>query len=93
MPKSIKTKIDRFDSNLWHFHLVIPQKFAHQIIDGTNRRVVATINKTIQFQAALMPLGDGDYFININQQIRKKLKLVLFGKILKKTFLLKKNLK
>lgn len=75
MPQSIKTKIDRFNSNLWHFHVVIPQKFAQQFIDGTNRRVVATINKTIQFQAALMPLGDGDYFININQQIRKKLKL------------------
>ena len=75
MPKSIKTKKDRFNSNLWHFHLVIPQKFANQFIDGTNRRVVVNINKNIQFQAALMPLADGDYFININQQIRKKLKL------------------
>jgi hypothetical protein len=75
MPKSIKTKIDQFDSNLWHFHVVIPRKFTNQFIDGTKRRVIATINKTIEFQAALMPLGDSDYFININQHIRKKLKL------------------
>jgi hypothetical protein len=54
---------------------VIPQKFANQFIDGTNRRMVVKMNKTIQFKAALMPLGDGDYLININQQIRKKLKL------------------
>jgi hypothetical protein len=73
--KSIKTKLDRFNSNIWHFHVVIPQKIGNLFIEGTNRRVVCLLNKTESFQAALMPLGDGNYFININQTIRKKLKL------------------
>lgn len=73
--KSIKTKLDRFNSNIWHFHVVIPQKIGNLFIEGANRRVICKLNKTEQIHAALMPLGDGNYFININQTIRKILKL------------------
>lgn len=73
--KSIKTKLDRFNSNIWHFHVVITQKIGNLFIEGANRRVICRLNKTEQIHAALMPLGDGNYFININQTIRKKLKL------------------
>lgn len=72
---SIKTYLARFDSNLWHFHVEVPAAKVKSLVSGKDRRVICHINKTITTQAALMPLGNGDFFININQTIRKKLKL------------------
>lgn len=72
---SFKTTLGRFDSNLWHFHVVAPLKKVSSLIEKGDKRVICTLNKTISFHAALMPLGDGNFFINVNQEIRKKLKL------------------
>jgi Domain of unknown function (DUF1905) len=68
-------KLDRFNSNLWHFHFIVPSKIAKKFIEGNNRRVVCTLNETETFQAALMHLGDGDFFINVNKKLRDKLKI------------------
>lgn len=73
--KTIVSTLQRFDSNLWHFHVMIPKKFASPFVKGNNRRVVCTLNKTITFHAALMPDGEGAFFINVNQEVRKKLRL------------------
>ncbi len=78
----IKTTLQRFEGNLWHFHVVIKQKTANNFIDGNNRRVICLLNKTEQFQAALMPHGDGDYFININKELRTKLRLNIGDEVL-----------
>lgn len=72
---SFKAIIDRFNSNLWHFHVKVPKKIAVNFIDGNDKRVVCTLNQTESFQAALMSLGDGNFFININKQLRNKLKV------------------
>jgi hypothetical protein len=72
---SFKAIIDRFNSNLWHFHVIVPKETALKFIDGNDKRVVCTLNQTESFQAALMPLGDGNFFININKQLRNKLKV------------------
>lgn len=78
MAKSAKvftSVLDRFEGNLWHFHVLIPAKLAKPFISGTNRRVVCTLNQAVTFHAALMPSGNGDFFINVNKEIRTKLKL------------------
>lgn len=72
---NLKSTLDRFDSNLWHFHFVVPSKKVTSLTGKGDKRVICTLNKTIRFHAALMPLGDGNFFINVNQTIRKKLKL------------------
>jgi hypothetical protein len=72
---SFKAIIDRFNSNLWHFHVIVSKKIALKFIDGNDKRVVCTINQTESFQAALMPFGDGNFFINVNKQLRTKLKV------------------
>ena len=66
---------DWFNSNIWHFHFVVPIKIAKKFIDGNNRRVVCTLNETETFQTALMHLGDGNFFINVNKKLRDKLKI------------------
>jgi hypothetical protein len=74
-PVSFTTKLDRFNSNIWHFHFVVPAKTAKKFIDGNNRRVICTLNNTETFQTALMHLGDGNFFINVNKKLRDKLKI------------------
>lgn len=68
--------LDKFEGNLWSYHVVIPAKIAIQYISGENdRRVICTFNNQIEFQCALMHKGDGDYFINVNKKIREELNL------------------
>lgn len=73
--KNITAVLSRFNSNLWHFHLVIPANAVKSLTKNNQRRVICTLNQTVTFQAALMPLGDGNFFVNVNQTIRKKLRL------------------
>jgi translation initiation factor IF-1 len=72
---SFTTSLNRFDSNLWHFHIIVEKKIAEKVMTKESRRVVCTLLQTTSFQGALMPYGDGNYFINVNNQLRKKLKL------------------
>lgn len=70
------TVLDKFDSNLWGHHIVVPEIIADQFVtEETDRRVVCTLNDIIEFQCALMPKGGGGYFININKKIRDSLQL------------------
>jgi hypothetical protein len=73
---TFKTALERFgNTNLWHSFITVPEKFAQPFIDETGRRVICTLNETESFHAALMHSGQGDYFINVNAVLRKKLKL------------------
>jgi bifunctional DNA-binding transcriptional regulator/antitoxin component of YhaV-PrlF toxin-antitoxin module len=74
-PKTIvfKSTIGKFDGNLWHYHIAVPVKYVQDFLE--NKRIVCTLNQHTTFQAALMPMGDGNYFININKKLRENLKL------------------
>ena len=50
-------------------------EIAKQFIEKNNRRVICTLNDRHEFHAALMPNGKGGFFITINSELRKKLKL------------------
>ncbi len=70
------TTLDKFDSNLWGHHIFVPDVIAKSFItENGDRRVVCTLNDTVKFQCALMPKGDGGFFININKKIRDSLQL------------------
>lgn len=73
--KTHQATLARFNSKLWHFHILVPSRVAGPLGQGGSRRVVCTINHTITFQCALMHDGDGGFFININAAIRNKLNL------------------
>lgn len=79
---SFTAAVDKFDSNLWHFHIPVSKKIAEKFIDGNDRRIVCTLNKTETFQAALMPSGKGDFFILVNKKLRDKLKVKDMDEIL-----------
>ena len=59
---------------MWEAKLMVPDRISNEIRAAQpDRRVVATFNEGISQQAALMPNGDGRYFIMLNKQMRKKL--------------------
>jgi len=71
-----KTKLVRKSSSLsWNFTIDVPLDIAEQFITKDNRRILCTLNEKQEFHAALMPNGNGGFFITINAEIRKKLKL------------------
>lgn len=69
--------LERFNSNLWGFHLNVPDAISGVFLAADIRRLVCTLNEKEIFQCALMPKGEGSYFININKKLRDKLGLKL----------------
>ncbi|PCJ63882.1 MAG: hypothetical protein COA58_14725 [Bacteroidetes bacterium] len=70
-----KSHIIKLDGDVWHLAILVPQKIAKAFVTKENRRVVCIINGNHSFQCALMPSGNGDFFINVNKVIRTKLDL------------------
>lgn len=64
-----------YDSALWGGHIIVPVKVVNHFMKQKITRVVCRLNDEFEFQCALMPKGEGVYFININSEIRKKIKL------------------
>lgn len=76
--------LDDFQSDLWHFFIPVPAAIALQFSEGNDRRVVCSLHNPkgkAEFQCALMPRGDGSFFINVNKKIRDKLDLKLGGQV------------
>ncbi len=66
--------LQNFHDNLWHYHLNVPSDIANLYITN-NRRIFCQIGTLEPFACALMPDGQGDYFINLNKERRKQLGL------------------
>lgn len=72
---TFQTKLHHFDStDLWHFHLKVPAEIAAPYIQN-DRRIVCQIGTMAPFACALMPDGNGDYFINLNKERRQQVGL------------------
>ncbi len=77
-----KSVLDKFEGNLWSYHVIIPAEMALEyILNENDRRVICTLNDKITFQCALMHKGNGDYFINVNKKIREALNLNLGNEV------------
>ncbi len=77
-----KTQLIKFNDNaVWSYHLDVPDDVARAYVDGTNRRVICTLNGKESVQCALMGKG-GSWFINVNKKLRDKLGLVIGQEIL-----------
>lgn len=75
--KFTTTLFQLYDSDVWYAGLHVPRDLAEPFLtDGPNKhRVWLTLEGTERWQAALMPRGDGDYFINVNKSVRERLQL------------------
>lgn len=71
----LKSRVSKLDSAVWNMHLTIPKSVSDHFIATTGKRIICNIDGQHEFHAALMPKGEGIYFVNINKEIRKKLRL------------------
>ena len=69
------TTLSRFNSDLWHFHVPVPATIGNRFLKSGTKRVLCKVGDLDAFSAALMHDGQGAYFININKERRKKLKI------------------
>ena len=74
--ESFRSEIRKFQSNLWGYHFLVPDPIANKFIEGTDRRVSCRLNDTVEIHSALMASNEG-WFILMNDQLRKKLRLTL----------------
>lgn len=73
----LAVRIERADSSLmWYYFIRIEETVAKQFIVGDNRRVLCRFSDKIMSHSALMPSGNGGYYITVNQRVRAKLGLV-----------------
>ncbi len=71
--RTFTSTIARFDSELWHFHVVVPKDIVDYFHTQNIKRLVCKINDLITIHCAFMPAGNNTYFINLNKELRKKL--------------------
>ena len=75
-------KLENFNTRLWSYHIKVPKPIANHFTEMGDKRVVCRLNDTLEFQCAIMPAGDGVFFININKKIRDQLKLKEGSKVI-----------
>jgi bifunctional DNA-binding transcriptional regulator/antitoxin component of YhaV-PrlF toxin-antitoxin module len=75
MQHGFKTPLFRQEGDVWDISIYVPKIQIDHLSLEKDKRVVCNINDVFDFQCALMPQGNGDFFININKEIRTKLKL------------------
>ena len=74
--KEFSASLENFHNNdVWGHHLTVPDEVVQYFLEQKIKRVQCTLNGQYEFQCALMPKGNGTYFININSEIRKKFRL------------------
>jgi Bacteriocin-protection, YdeI or OmpD-Associated/Domain of unknown function (DUF1905) len=65
--------IEKIDGGM-HF-ILLEKKLANTLTKNNNKRVICTINKAIEFHAAIIPKKDGSNIVQIGLPTLKKLKL------------------
>lgn len=76
MTYSFIGSLEKFNSDLWWYHIKVPEEISSALLEDKSRRVRCTLNDQIEYPCALMPSG-GIWFVNVNKQVRSKLGLVL----------------
>lgn len=68
-------RVENFNTKLWTYHVKVPGPIAKHFLDQGDKRVLCKLNDSLEVQCAIMPAGDGVYFINLNKKIRDQLSL------------------
>ena len=61
---------------MWSYHIPVPLEIAEQFVTKKSRRVICTLNNLITVHIALTHDGIGGFYITLNKENRKKLKVV-----------------
>lgn len=67
--------LDNFNTRLWSYHIKVPGYVVAHFKEKEIKRVICRLNDAVTFHCAIMPAGDGVFFINVNKKIRDTLKV------------------
>jgi bifunctional DNA-binding transcriptional regulator/antitoxin component of YhaV-PrlF toxin-antitoxin module len=73
--KTFESTLLDLDSNLWGHYFPVPPAISDFFKKEDIQRLICTINGAVKIHCALTPRGDGTYFITVNKETRKRLKL------------------
>jgi len=65
---------------LWDYRITLLKESVENLI-GKDRRMICTINNKREFSCGLIPNGKGNYYINLNKELRKELDLDVGDKV------------
>lgn len=80
MTQHLTSALQKFNGNLWGYHIPIPDQVAEKFINGDNRRVLCKVNKHVTLNCALMRSKEY-WFILVNKTIKSKLALEIDHKV------------
>ena len=75
MKKSFKSTLVKLDSAVWYAAINVPDKIGDALKKKEISRLIVTYNGTEKAFCAFMPATEKGYWLTINKEIRKKLKL------------------
>jgi hypothetical protein len=68
---TLTTQLINLNSEVYYQALHVPAEAVKELLKDTkDQRMVCRLETGYEWQCALMPLGDGDFFINVNKEIR-----------------------
>ncbi|MDP6908559.1 MAG: DUF1905 domain-containing protein [Flavobacteriales bacterium] len=70
------SQLNKGNTNIYHWFFAVPKEVAEAFIEGTNRRVVATVNNTLQYHCAIHADGVGGYRMMLNRERCRKLGII-----------------
>jgi hypothetical protein len=72
---TLKSKVEKVKSSLmWDYRIPVDKEDV-SIFITKDRRIICSINTIVDINCALIPDGKGNYYINLNKEIRSKLSL------------------
>ena len=76
MKKKIKLKVSTAADALWSNKLLVSDADAEQFLSGKDRRIICHIEGIKSFHCALLPDGNGSWYILLNNKRKKELGLM-----------------
>jgi len=64
------------NSEIYYWYFAVPNEIAETFMEGTDRRVITTVNDNVKYHCAIHGDGRGGYRIMLNKERCKKLGLV-----------------
>ena len=74
--------VEKFENNLWYYHIKIPPFIADQLKSQNIKRFLCRINNGQPFHSSMMPEGNGKYFIILGKERRSENKIKLGSQIM-----------
>ena len=71
-----ESKLDKANSDIYHWYFSVPNDIAESLIEGIDRRVITKVNGEVKYHCAIHADGEDGYRIMLNRERCKKLGLV-----------------